>query len=60
MMTDEDQIQAQRDRQGLTEVDRKRRRSRSIALAVVLGFLVVLFYVVTIAKMGPEVLQRPL
>lgn len=60
MMTDEDQTKPPRDRQGLTEVDRKRRLSRSIALAVVLGLLVVLFYVVTIAKMGPEVLQRPL
>ncbi len=49
-----------RDAQGLTEADRKRRRSRSIALAVVLGLLVILFYVVTIAKMGPGVLQRPL
>jgi len=59
MMTKQDQIE-QRDRQGLTEADRKRRRSRSIALAVVLAFLVILFYVVTIAKMGPDVLQRPL
>lgn len=59
MMTKQDQIE-QRDRQGLTEADRKRRRSRSIALAVVLACLVILFYVVTIAKMGPDVLQRPL
>lgn len=60
MMTKEDQLQEQRDAQGLTEADRRRRRSRSVALAVVLGLLVALFYVVTIAKLGPEVLQRPL
>jgi hypothetical protein len=44
----------------LTEAERKRRRSRSIALAVTLGVLVLLFYVVTIAKMGPAVLNRPM
>ncbi len=46
--------------QGLTDVDRRRRRSRSIALAVTLGLLVALFYVVTIAKLGPGVLDRPM
>jgi hypothetical protein len=40
--------------------ERKRRRSRSIAIAVALGALVALFYVLTIAKMGPQVLQRPM
>jgi hypothetical protein len=30
----------------------KRRRARNIALAVVLGALVVLFYMITIARMG--------
>jgi hypothetical protein len=59
-MAVDDQTPEPRDRQGLTEADRRRRRSRSIALAVSLALLVVLFYVVTIAKMGPEVLQRPL
>jgi len=49
-----------RDAQGLTDVDRRRRRSRSIALAVTLGLLVALFYVVTIAKLGPGVLDRPM
>jgi ferric-dicitrate binding protein FerR (iron transport regulator) len=57
MAQDEDET---RDLQGLTEADRRRRRSRSIALAVALAALVILFYVVTIAKMGPGVLQRPL
>ena len=38
----------------------KRRRSRSIAIALALGALVVLFYVVTMAKLGPQVLNRPM
>jgi hypothetical protein len=44
----------------LTPEERKRRRSRSIAIAVALAALVALFYVLTIAKMGPQVLQRPM
>ena len=43
----------------LTEAQRRSRRNRSIALALVLGALVVLFYVVTLVK-GPAVLNRPL
>jgi hypothetical protein len=38
----------------------RRRRSRSIAIAIALAALALLFYVVTIAKMGPQVLNRPL
>lgn len=38
----------------------RRRRARSIALALALGALALLFYVVTIFKMGPQVLNRPL
>ena len=38
----------------------KRRRRRSIALALVLGGLVLIFYVLTIVKMGPGVLNREL
>ena len=38
----------------------KRRRARSIAIALVLGVLVILFYLVTIAKLGPGVMERPL
>ncbi len=53
-------VSPDRDAQGLTDVDRRRRRSRSIALAVTLGLLVALFYVVTIAKLGPGVLDRPM
>ena len=44
----------------LTEEQKRRRRARSIAIAVALGALVLLFYVVTIVKLGPDVLRRPL
>jgi hypothetical protein len=44
----------------LTEEQKRRRRARSIAIALVLAALVVLFYVVTIVKLGPDVLRRPL
>jgi hypothetical protein len=44
----------------LTEEQKKRRRSRSIAIALALAGLVVLFYVVTIVKMGPDILSRPM
>jgi hypothetical protein len=44
----------------LTEEEQKRRRRRSLAIALTLGALVLLFYAVTIAKLGPNVLQRPL
>jgi hypothetical protein len=43
----------------LTEAQRRNRRARSIALALVLGVLVILFYIVTLIK-GPGVLNRPL
>ncbi len=44
----------------LTEEQKRSRRSRSIAIAAVLGALCLLFYVVTIVKLGPGVLVRPL
>ena len=43
----------------LSEEQKRSRRARSIAIALVLGALVVLFYVVTLVK-GPAVLNRPL
>jgi archaellum biogenesis protein FlaJ (TadC family) len=43
----------------LTEAQKRARRSRSIAIAVSLVVLVVLFYVMTLVK-GPIVLIRPL
>jgi hypothetical protein len=39
---------------------KRRRRRNSIALGLVLTALVVIFYVLTIAKMGPAILNRPL
>ncbi|MEM6461485.1 MAG: hypothetical protein AAF724_06185 [Pseudomonadota bacterium] len=44
----------------LTEEQRKARRRRSIALAIVLAALVALFYVATVVKFGPAILDRPL
>lgn len=44
----------------LTEEQLRRRRARSIAIALSLGALVVLFYVITIIKVGPHVLTRPM
>ena len=44
----------------LTDEQKRRRRARSIAIALALGALVLLFYVVTIVKLGPGVLRRPL
>ena len=43
----------------LTEAQKKSRRQRSIAIALALGVLVVLFFAVTLVK-GPAVLRRPL
>jgi len=43
----------------LTEAQKRARRSRSIALAVILVALVILFYAITLVK-GPGVLVRPL
>jgi hypothetical protein len=43
----------------LTEQQLRARRARSIAIALALGVLVVLFYIVTLVK-GPGVLVRPL
>jgi hypothetical protein len=44
----------------LTEQQKKARRSRSVALAVVLAVLVIIFYAVTIVKIGPQILNRPM
>ena len=43
----------------LTEAQQKSRRQRSIAIALALGVLVVLFFAVTMVK-GPAVLVRPM
>ena len=43
----------------LTEAQKKSRRERSIAIALALGVLVLLFFAVTLVK-GPAVLIRPM
>lgn len=43
----------------LTEAQKKRQRGRSVAIAVALGALVILFWAVTLVK-GPGVLHRPM
>jgi len=37
-----------------------RRRKRSIALAAVLGGLVLILYLLTVVKLGPALFDRPL
>ena len=44
----------------LTKEQKQRRNARSVAIGLSLGALVLLFYVVTIVKLGPGVLIRPL
>ncbi|MGA6968708.1 MAG: CoxF protein [Xanthobacteraceae bacterium] len=43
----------------LSKEQARSRRTRSIAIALALGALVILFYAVTLVK-GPAVLNRPL
>ena len=43
-----------------SEQELKIRRSRAVAMAWVLAALVILFFIVTIVKLGPNVLNRPL
>jgi len=54
-----DEMAGEPDRVTLTPEQLRRRRARSIAIALALGALVLLFYAVTIVK-GPGVLNRPL
>lgn len=44
----------------LTEAQLRRRRARSIAIGLSLGALVILFWAVTIVRMGGNVLNRTL
>ena len=44
----------------MTELQKKARRRRSIAIALVLVAMVVLFYVATIVKFGPAIMDRPM
>jgi hypothetical protein len=43
----------------LTDAQKRARRNRSVAIAVCLAALVILFYAITLVK-GPGVLVRPL
>ena len=47
-----------RERIVLTEQQLRKRRARSIAIALTLGALVILFYIVTLVQ-GPGVLNQP-
>lgn len=44
----------------LTPEQRRSRRNRNIAIGIAVAFFVLLFYVVTIAKLGSHVLDRPI
>jgi hypothetical protein len=44
----------------LTPEQVRARRRRNVAIGISIALLVVLFYVVTIAKLGPGVFNRPL
>ena len=44
----------------LTPEQQKSRRQRNIAIGLAVGFFVLLFYVVTIAKLGPGVISSPM
>jgi hypothetical protein len=44
----------------MSPAQQKARRSRNIAIGVALAVLVILFYVATIVKFGPQILARPL
>lgn len=45
----------------LTDEQKRRRRARSLAIALTLGALCLLFYIVTIVKLGPGVvMNRPM
>ena len=51
------QVTPQLTEQQTAELARRRRRN-SIALGLVLGALAILFYVLTIAKMGPNIFTQ--
>jgi hypothetical protein len=44
----------------LTEQQKRRQRARSIAIAFALAALVVIFYLVTIVRLGGNVFNRPI
>lgn len=44
----------------MSEAEKRRQRTRSIAIGCGLAALVVLFYCVTLVRMGADVFNRPL
>jgi hypothetical protein len=44
----------------LTPEQQKARRQRNVVIGIAIGCFILLFYAVTIAKLGPGVLNRPL
>ncbi|MGH1406209.1 MAG: hypothetical protein ACRBBJ_06590 [Rhodomicrobiaceae bacterium] len=44
----------------MTEEEQKKRKRRSLAIALVLLAFVVLFYAITIIRLGENVVNRPL
>jgi hypothetical protein len=44
----------------MAAAEKKRQRMRSIAIALSLGFLVIMFYAATIVRLGANVLNRPI
>ena len=44
----------------MSDEQKRRQRNRSIAIGLVLAGLVVLFYVITLVKMGPGIFSRSL
>jgi hypothetical protein len=44
----------------LTQAEKRRQRTRSIAIALFLVALVVIFYLVTILRLGGNVFNRPI
>ena len=44
----------------LTETELRRRRTRSVVIALALAGLVLLFYLVTVVKLGSNILNRAL
>ena len=44
----------------LTPEQRRSRRNRNVAIGLAIGLFVILIFVVTLAKLGANVLDRPL
>ncbi len=44
----------------LTKAQEKSRGQRNLAIALAIGFFVLLVYIVTVVKLGPAVFNRPI